>query len=695
MATDADRMTDREEHDVSKPTDSAATEDLEEYGVWVKVGPEDIQVESDTNEGASEAIEADRSSEGISDSLLTEEEEGLLGDLEDSELDLSEPEEAPSSDFVDSSLPPPFEELPSEDISMGNGEDELGLEDLGDLTLDDADLDNFLDDENALEDSGSSKDEAAAFPEMDDLEIGTLDEEGESLADASDMTISEAVDEEISSPDELDDELTFEDALPEIEDLGDLDFDVDLEVELEDLDAAVGEDVTESIPDLVADEIAPVELEESDSLPGADEDLDAIDLDELKQSDFGEELAELELDDDLAGVTLDDDPDEIDLPDLDRVELVDDVGSLEDDLISLDEDEVAMPVAAASQATSESVEALHKIELELRSIKEELSALKSELSSLRTIQPPPEPAGEPVSAEASGFFDDDDETIALTGDELDNILNTVDITEEPEQASETLDDADMLDMSPDLLGEDASDPPVEDIDSIDSLIQTEDSETIDDEMSIEDVAQVDKDVLTDEADGIEVISSDNEFVEMPDLEVPPVASGIDLDEFEEKLVDKDDIIPLEDSIGSEDFDDVGELDLADVPLDLSLDEEDDSLDIELDDHLPAAEPEELAEEEIVLEALNVTDGEDELEEIEELSLDIEPTGSESPGIPADIQAAASRNDIPEDIRTELKTVLTYLDQLLESLPEDKIHEFAQSEHFDVYKKLFEELGLAT
>ena len=35
-----------------------------------------------------------------------------------------------------------------------------------------------------------------------------------------------------------------------------------------------------------------------------------------------------------------------------------------------------------------------------------------------------------------------------------------------------------------------------------------------------------------------------------------------------------------------------------------------------------------------------------------------------------------------------------MDQLLENLPEDKIEEFARSEHFNVYKKLFTELGLA-
>jgi hypothetical protein len=35
-----------------------------------------------------------------------------------------------------------------------------------------------------------------------------------------------------------------------------------------------------------------------------------------------------------------------------------------------------------------------------------------------------------------------------------------------------------------------------------------------------------------------------------------------------------------------------------------------------------------------------------------------------------------------------------MDQLLESLPDDKIGEFAESEYFDTYKKLFHDLGLA-
>lgn len=52
------------------------------------------------------------------------------------------------------------------------------------------------------------------------------------------------------------------------------------------------------------------------------------------------------------------------------------------------------------------------------------------------------------------------------------------------------------------------------------------------------------------------------------------------------------------------------------------------------------------------------------------------------------------NELSGDLKTEIKSVLSYMDQLLENLPEDKIAEFAQSQQFDTYKKLFKELGLA-
>jgi hypothetical protein len=50
-------------------------------------------------------------------------------------------------------------------------------------------------------------------------------------------------------------------------------------------------------------------------------------------------------------------------------------------------------------------------------------------------------------------------------------------------------------------------------------------------------------------------------------------------------------------------------------------------------------------------------------------------------------------EMPSKLKKELKNVLSYMDKLLESLPEDKIEEFAKSDYFDTYKKLFEELGI--
>ncbi len=66
----------------------------------------------------------------------------------------------------------------------------------------------------------------------------------------------------------------------------------------------------------------------------------------------------------------------------------------------------------------------------------DLNQLRHDLSGLRKTAA--EGGGEGPSAQAgsqSGFFDEDeDEAIALTGDELDNILNTAEITEETAEA---------------------------------------------------------------------------------------------------------------------------------------------------------------------------------------------------------------------------------------------------------------------
>ena len=81
------------------------------------------------------------------------------------------------------------------------------------------------------------------------------------------------------------------------------------------------------------------------------------------------------------------------------------------------------------------------------------------------------------------------------------------------------------------------------------------------------------------------------------------------------------------------------------------------------------------------------------EELDILDDDIPEISGESQAPETVPPEAKSDETIPSNIKEELKTVLSYMDQLLESLPDDKIEEFAKSEYYDTYKKLFKELGL--
>jgi hypothetical protein len=102
---------------------------------------------------------------------------------------------------------------------------------------------------------------------------------------------------------------------------------------------------------------------------------------------------------------------------------------------------------ARSGAPDLSSELLMKIAEELKNIRGELVALKTQISGIAV--PPESVSKAPSTSEESspgGFFaKEEDETIALTGDELDNILNTADFTEESvETAAEPLLDEPLL-----------------------------------------------------------------------------------------------------------------------------------------------------------------------------------------------------------------------------------------------------------
>ena len=65
---------------------------------------------------------------------------------------------------------------------------------------------------------------------------------------------------------------------------------------------------------------------------------------------------------------------------------------------------------------------------------------------------------------------------------------------------------------------------------------------------------------------------------------------------------------------------------------------------------------------------------------------------ETPAAAAEV--ARLEPSMPDAMLADLKKLLGYMDRLLESLPEDKIDEFARSEYFDLYRKIFEYFDLA-
>jgi hypothetical protein len=119
---------------------------------------------------------------------------------------------------------------------------------------------------------------------------------------------------------------------------------------------------------------------------------------------------------------------------------------------------------------------------------------------------------------------------------------------------------------------------------------------------------------------------------------------------------------------------------------ISLDDEGDFEDLTIDEDLEQSLPENMK--------LELDSPSPEIEEIVQEAEDdknFELPGSADAADAGDPAIATA--EVPPAMRMELRDVLIYMDKLLESLPEEKINEFAQSEHYNTYKKLFEELGI--
>lgn len=424
---------------------------------------------------------------------------------------------------------------------------------------------------------------------------------------------------------------------------------------------------------------------EGDELPGLNPRDEALDLDDLPRLGGGEE--------DAFTIGESDAVTDLEVPsDIhETVDVVSESGRTNE--THTEEEEVPMDISEGSASI------LQKIEEDLLSIKAELTALKNEIYSLRGAVPT-EAAGEKREETESGFFaEDEDETIALTGDELDNILNTADITEQTGQSTVVPDDSDLVvEEEPRAQAESLVDRP----DIID-LNEDVAAGTGSEEPEIGDL-----DLEGNEVDLASITAgpADEFSFEQEPVTVEPESDLLDLPEEEEIVLEEleEPTESNEAEAGPEEIEiDFGESESVEkakpapkaqpAKAETSFD-----LDEELD--LSPSEKEDIGSSAETL-------GDEELPDISGADFELpEAEAPESLDFIAEEVAPASPSgsngsrkepgeELSEDLKAEIRAVLRYMDQLLESLPEEKIEEFARSQYFDTYKRLFEELGLTT
>jgi pilus assembly protein FimV len=373
------------------------------------------------------------------------------------------------------------------------------------------------------------------------------------------------------------------------------------------------------------------------------------------------------------------------------------------------ESELASVTAPAGKPPAGSSEILARIEDELRSIRADLTQLRGELSGMRKSGGQTAAVTEsPAGAEAqSGFFDEDeDETIALTGDELDNILNTAEITEESAEAAPVGELDDVTEMTQEALPVDR--PEIMGPETLELPESAEaGTEELPSELELEDLSSE----STPAAGPVSVEG-------LPELDL----EGIPEIETPEKSADTiEEVGDLETLDLEEEASEVENVSQASGDLELSEEkpeeqiggpiEHPDELTGDVDLEALAAEAEELESDEAAAPSQDVEIGELEAVADEsaspagepreiEIAFESEPEKTEDrkaekpaakgTAKPASREGAAA---IPDNLKDEIRTVLQYMDHLLEALPDEKIQEFAKSDYFVMYKKLFEDLGL--
>ena len=308
-----------------------------------------------------------------------------------------------------------------------------------------------------------------------------------------------------------------------------------------------------------------------------------------------------------------------------------------------------------SDTTEQNIEPIDNDSIE--NILEEVNSEKSEL-----------PAEEESLEEI--VLDDSTEEESLEEKTLDDSVEEIseEITEEPVELSE--------EESEITFDEAQEEPALEEIKTEESVSFDdifEETEATDEAASDESSIEESFDSMFETEDTLEAISEDTET----DTSDSEAIAEDDLDSFFETI---------DDSAADETV-------VEEVEPELDIKEEEfNTFDTISDDEVPVVEP--VLDEEVIPETAV---SEDELTEefvsveeddsISDSNLDYLTTELDQP-------VEETESEINKELKQDIKSVLLYMDQLLANLPEDKIDEFAKSEEFNTYKKLFSELGLS-
>lgn len=760
---------------MSNSTDD--TKELDSYGVWVKRAPQDA---------SEEALDLDLPD--FSDFQETADQTGIIEEQNDNEVPVADQDSSvtdengeisiddfvtdgftdPNEAYAPSSPNPPEQdgelslddfmeggfEAPSEgstDSESASESDEVSLDDFldgdfsddaGASSSDEISIDDFLDDDSVS--SAKQKEDDITNDEPLDIDVDFTESEEdavptteiteeneseneESFADDDDMFDSI---EKIETASEPEAETPVTESNIELEDVSLDDFN------LEESDDATAAALGASINSSVSSGEETVSLD-SFGIDSSSEEMPAGTGSSRKQQTVDYELA---------------------ITEEDNVQSAPIIDEIKSDSVTQNKEETT--------ETTVNNELLEKIVSDLSGLKDEINALKNDLAELKeknTLdnissgqndgeQPAESEIELPVQSEPAeepgGFFnsDEEDDTIALSGDELSNIVSNADFTEETaepdtqydESTEETVtEEQPEQELPEDFSADFSNDTPFGGIE--DTVIPDEEPDTglsmdineeILEEPNLDDIetnADIPEEIEIPKVDDIAetqdeepdlddilVESSSTDFMDsvtdstnmQPDIEITePVEPELAEEEAAITKEEADDITSEYSADTAENIEPVLDEDAAlELPEESSSDAEntaEESTDdifnetaIEDAQHTQDAMMNDIMNEAPSVDNALSEENVDYLSKDNTVLSDDEAAVAESEPEPSAETEQTDTSDLPSDIKEDVKSVLLYMDQLLENLPEDKIMEFAKSEQFTTYKKLFNELGLS-